>query len=282
MQELLGAPIQFDGTDSIPADSWSSRDSSEWLPPGESYSLAGWVHHGVIGQIQSDMSRLFPDRPTPSFPHLPGDALVGYGYLRCSSRFPIPYFDSNRPLEFIDVQGRSTPVRAFGLRQEDQNAYFELRKQVKVLFDSAGERHEFALDLCRDSSHIQVVFARVRKADTLARMVQDVEERTLHGLARPSAWGLYPGDVMLVPNMNWSVTHLFNERSGMVTAVQDTSLRLDNTGVELESEAKTLLLGGGSNAYLGDAPFLLYMKRRDAAVPFFAVWIETAELLERF
>src|SRR5262245_43474456 len=58
MEELIGGPIQFAGTESIRANLWSSRDSSDWLPQDESYSLAGWVQQGVIGQIQSDMKRL--------------------------------------------------------------------------------------------------------------------------------------------------------------------------------------------------------------------------------
>ena len=140
MEHLLGAPIQFTGAETTRAPSDRSSDSSEWLPQNDSYSLAGWVREGVIGRIQSDMRRLFPSRPTPAFPNLPGDALVGYSYLQCAIRFSVPYFDSTKALQFVDSRGRSTPVHAFGVRQEDANAYFELRKQVQGPYSTMPAR----------------------------------------------------------------------------------------------------------------------------------------------
>ena len=204
-----------------------------------------------------------------------------YGFLQCSVRFPVAYFDCTKPLPFVDSRGRSTPVRTFGLRIEDANGAIEQRRQVQVLFDDAGaDGREFALDLCR-SAEVQIVFARISKADTLARTIANVQELASRAGPRSRIPGLMPSDIMLVPNMNWQVTQGFTARGGLAQAVQDTRFRLDRRGAELRSEAKMYVLAGGG-AYVGDGPFLVYITRRGASVPFLAVWIETSELLERF
>ena len=88
-----------------------------------------------------------------------------------------------------------------------------------------------------------MVFARIRKADTLAGMIKTVEEMASRTRPRRPGWGLWLGDVMLVPKMNWQVAHWFYERGGLVQAVQDTSLRLDRSGVELRVGSKSEAAG---------------------------------------
>jgi len=283
IEELVGAPVQFGETAAIRATSASSPASSDWLPDGDSYSRAGWIRDGVVADIQREMARLFPGCSTPTFPLLPQDAAVAYGFSQCSMRFPVAYFDSTEPMPFIDFEGRSTPVRTFGVRMSDANGALEQRNQARVLFNSGGaDGHEFALDLCRTSTQVQIVFARIGKADTLARMIANVHDMTAHAGPRSRVPMLLPMDVMLVPNMNWQIAHHFLSKDFLAQVIQDTRFRLDRHGVELKSEATMSLVGGGADVYAGSGPFLVYITRRDAPVPFLAVWIETAELLERF
>jgi hypothetical protein len=130
--------------------------------------------------------------------------------------FPIAYADSERPLPFTDSLGNTTLVRAFGIRTIDANRFYELRGQPQVLFlDGEDNPDQFAVDLWKKSPEIQVVFARIDRADTLADTIANVQ-----------------------PNMNWQVSHRFSARNPP--------------------------------------------RRRDASFPFFAVWVETSELLERW
>jgi hypothetical protein len=149
--------------------------------------------------------------------------------------FPIAYADSERPLPFTDSLGNTTLVRAFGIRTIDANRFYELRGQPQVLFlDGEDNPDQFAVDLWKKSPEIQVVFARIDRADTLADTIANVQTKASRMRARPMA----PSDVMLIPNMNWQVSHRFSARNPP--------------------------------------------RRRDASFPFFAVWVETSELLERW
>ncbi|MBI3863479.1 MAG: hypothetical protein HY290_16430 [Planctomycetia bacterium] len=71
-------------------------------------------------------------------------------------------------------------------------------------------------------------------------------------------------------------------------ALQTVKFGLDETGALLESEAVLIADNGGGGAhhspvghrkFIFDRPFLIYLIERDADQPYFAAWIETAELL---
>jgi hypothetical protein len=56
--------------------------------------------------------------------------------------------------------------------------------------------------------------------------------------------------------------------------------RLDRSGVELESEAKLFVTPIPIN-YVINRPFLIYVKKRGSDRPFFAMWVDNAELLSK-
>jgi hypothetical protein len=56
--------------------------------------------------------------------------------------------------------------------------------------------------------------------------------------------------------------------------------RLDRGGAEVASEAKVYVKPGAS-FFDFDRPFLVYMKKRGGKRPFFAAWVENAELLQK-
>ena len=64
-------------------------------------------------------------------------------------------------------------------------------------------------------------------------------------------------------------------------AQQDILFRLDRSGAELKSEAKMYALGGATH-FVVDRPFLIYMCQRGAKTPYFALWVDNAELLNRW
>ena len=64
----------------------------------------------------------------------------------------------------------------------------------------------------------------------------------------------------------------------MDIAQQDILFRLNRTGAILKSEAKAAYTGIPTQFYL-DRPFLIYVKKRNAPMPFFAMWVDNAELL---
>lgn len=121
-------------------------------------------------------------------------------------------------------------------------------------------------------------------AETVAAVEERIETTTKHD-------GLGPNDVLLVPEMAWHIAHRFAELEGQAftnaqlkgqsidLARQDIQFRLDRSGAELKSEAKTYMLPVPTY-YVFNRPFILYMKKR--AMPYFVMWVQNAELLNKW
>jgi len=100
-------------------------------------------------------------------------------------------------------------------------------------------------------------------------------------------------DVLLVPDIVWRISHRFTELEGKIitnsdlkgrridVARQDTEFLLNRSGVELKSESKTYELPIATY-YIFNRPFLLFMKKRGAEMPYFVMWVENAELLNKW
>ena len=70
----------------------------------------------------------------------------------------------------------------------------------------------------------------------------------------------------------------------ILSALQNVRFQMDEKGVRLKSEAH-MAIGCGAAGYpathylVFDKPFLLMLQRSDADVPYFALWVDNAELL---
>ena len=67
-------------------------------------------------------------------------------------------------------------------------------------------------------------------------------------------------------------------RQPIVVVRQDILFRMNKSGVELKSEAK-IQTAGTSTDYNLDSPFLVCVKSRKTGVPYFAMWVDNAELM---
>jgi hypothetical protein len=56
--------------------------------------------------------------------------------------------------------------------------------------------------------------------------------------------------------------------------------RLDRSGAELTSEAMAACYAITTD-YIFDRPFVIYIKKRGGTTPFFAMYVENAELLSK-
>jgi len=101
-------------------------------------------------------------------------------------------------------------------------------------------------------------------------------------------------DSLLVPDLNWFVSHHFSalEKRAIVNdkftgyhfglAQQDIRFRLGKNGAELKSNASLYAEAASPMHYIIDRPFLVYMKKRGAQTPYFVMWVDNAELLSPF
>ena len=279
------------------------------IPDDALCAAAGWGESGIVQKITTELQQKFPGKTPPVFPGMRADAYIAYSYLEAKIRFPLPYFQNREPLTFTDSTGKVSKLSSFGIRKEDDYAYDNLREQVKVLFHGPtmvekgdriifDEEMEFAVDMSRESSPSEIILARIARQPSLAAAISYVEREI--GKSRKQQQDAYgeflddtgigANDVLLVPDIFWRISHRFTELEGrefknaitpwqkLLVAQEDISFRLDRSGAELSAESKLKVLPIPTH-YVMDRPFLIFMRKRGALNPYFAMWVDNAELL---
>ncbi|MCP4129872.1 MAG: hypothetical protein GY754_02540 [bacterium] len=291
-EKVIGEPLQIKDADAVTARLNKAKNPSSHMPDNSYYAAAGWSDKNIIKTIHNKMRDMFPNRPPPRFEGIADNSFLMYSYLQAKINFTIPYFHNSYPLVFTDSNGKKAIIRSFGIRKEDDYAYYNLRKQAAVLYSKHNESYEpeeFIIDLCRDSRPNRLIIARVKPEESLAAALKMVKEKIKSG--NEEEFG--PNDILLVPDIFWHIKHHFAEIEGksflnaaladqrIDIALQEIQFRLDKSGADLLSEAKVMMMPIPSH-YQFDSPFLIYMEKRGAENPFFVMWIDNAELLQKW
>jgi hypothetical protein len=219
-------------------------------------------------------------------------------------KFVMPYNQNKEPLDLARFGGNKIEVNSFGIPNEDQNTYFKLRSQAKILFSDRDRSNnfEFAIDLCANSPRDQIVVAKIAPCSSLFLSLEYIAAKTLEMKTRLNGeeseeakyqQSIQPLDSVLVPNFNWRISHHFSELEGrkfidpkfskqyISVAQEDIVFELQKGGAELVAESKIYYKPTRRHFDL-DGPFLLYLKSRDAVSPYFVMWIANGELLSPF
>lgn len=290
---LIGEDVHF-ATDPPMVAALNRRSfTRDHVDTASHVSLAGYVGKGIFARIKRELRKTFGGRATPG--HLPSPSLtprpediVAYSYLFKHLEFETPFERLDRPLEFA-----GTEVAAFGLAGY-KPAHETIYPQVRIL--DYGGPNDFVIELQSRSEADRLILAKTVPQETFEDTISAVLVRV--GDAEPI--GMSRGDVLAVPRFNFDVTRQYGELMGrglvvknpkvaedlvLLAAVQNIRFEMDEKGVRLRSES-TLQFGCAANApprpqhlLIFDKPFLILMMRKDAGVPYFALWAETAELM---
>jgi hypothetical protein len=301
--DVIGAPVEVVGAEELAARLNTAGQSEADMESDSFYAAAGRVKNGIISRVQNEMAAKFPSHSVPDFNDIAGisDGILAYSYLTANVPFKYPYRQVKKGFTFIDSQGIETNVGAFGVWGL-HSVYDRMRQQVEILYfhedrdatDRDLRMKEFAIDLCRRSNPYQVVAAVVEPRTSLAQTLdyifgQITDFRQEKNFERLSS--LDDMDVLMVPEMFWEIEHNFDELVGkivtnanpampIIKVKQGIMFKLDRCGAVLESEA-TIMVGAIPRYFMFNRPFLIYMKKRDCEQPFFVMWIDNAELLNR-
>ncbi|UCC96320.1 MAG: hypothetical protein JSW66_10785 [Phycisphaerales bacterium] len=301
--DVIGAAVEVVGAEELAARLNNSEQSDADVEASSFYAAAGRVEEGIISKVQKDMAARFPSHSVPDFSHIAAipRAILAYSYLTANVPFKYPYRQVRERFVFTDSEGVETDVGAFGVWGYHSRCK-KMREQVEILYvhedyDEPNEDRqmkEFAIDLCKHSKPYQVVVAVVEPKDTLVqtldqvnRQIADAKRQELH----KEMSTLKGVDVLIVPEMFWEIDHRFQELIGklvanadppnpIVEARQSIEFKLDRYGAALESEA-TIAVSAIPRYFKFNRPFLVSMKKRGREQPFFMMWVDNAELLNR-
>jgi hypothetical protein len=297
--DVAKGPIQLVGAEQVLDRLNRAKESENDLAPESFYAVAGMVTDGIIEKIHAEMGQRFPEVPPPTF-DVPLAGAVAFSFLKAGVKFQYPFFDNDAPFLFTDSMGTQNAIRAFGIRDKDEYAYSKLREQVSILVCpkdaiwSEKEVDEFILDPCKDSQPYQLLLAMVKRKQTLADTLADVQRKIGESPANQMTSRIHPRDTLLIPTMNWKIEHRFRELEGedkvfvnpalrglhLDTALQIIHFKLDRSGAELGSEFKVYVKPGRSFFHF-NKPFLIVLKKRASNRPVFVMWVDNAELLSK-
>jgi hypothetical protein len=297
-RDVLHAPAVVAHAEEIVSHLNANRFPEDDLPETGYYATAGFCRDGVVDKITEEMQRRFQKVPRIGKIDDPRNVIVAYGYLEAVIPFPIHYFENPAPMLFQDAKGGKTNVLSFGANFSRPSLdYGRLGKQVRVLHcvPDANKKKtvEFVIDPCRESSPNQLILACVPAERTLQATWNSVEKRMAAYPRRPDANESFDLDVLLVPSMAWEITHHFTELEGhdkrlknkgfedlfTLCAMQGIRFRLDRGGVEMRSEAFAAA-SAIPRKFVFDRPFFVFIRKRGSDIPFFAMYVDNAELLE--
>jgi hypothetical protein len=289
---LVGDDVQLRPDHPMVAALNQRRFTKDHLDVASYVAMAGFVatntHEKIQKAVKAKFGSTFSPPPKPSNAR-PQD-ITAYACLFKKLDFARPFERLDEALRFNGVE-----VRAFGL-QSYKSAHHDLYPQV-LIHDYQNE-NDFVIELKTKSAGDRLILAKVQPGADLAATVAQVQAR----VGSTEASTAIRGDVLVIPRLNFDLTRRYSELEGrqlitanrsvasdlrLLSAVQNTRFEMNERGVELRSEAH---LGIGCSAtriptpehrMIFDRPFLILLQRTDAPLPYFALWVDNAELLVR-
>jgi len=277
-----------------------SEVSETDLLPESLYLNSGSIEDGIVARIMQDMKLKFPGiDPAIACPENPFGYL-SYSFLSANVPFAISFNDHERAFVFTDSSGKRSDVSAFGIRPYDYGRFRSLRRQVQILYTNCRARGntkplEFIIDPCASSNPYRLLLARlVRRPQTLSEAISSVKSlMDRYNLQRQGMPVHFDDeDELLIPSMYWQLHHRFTAfekvmsqarhmNAGNVEASEHIRFKLDRSGAALSTTTR-IILTGPSPTYFFDRPYLILITKRARLRPFFAMWVDNAELMQKF
>lgn len=255
---------------------------------------ADFIKNGIVEKINKELKEKFKIGP-PDFSYdLQPNYILAYAYLQKELVFKNEFAQVEDGLLFTSGENK-TKVKAFGIYQYQGDTYAKkLHKQVQVLFYDYNQK-EFVIELKSTSPYDEIILAMIKPKDTLLETIQKAEALIKKGRENPEflAGPFGVNDELKIPEINFDIHHKYSElynkfltNNGFgdyffLKADQDVRFILNKKGAELRSKAE-IPLAHIPRISIFDKPFLLYIKEKDGKYPYLAMWIDNAELLQKF
>ena len=298
--KLAGEPIALEGDPPLATALNDAPDLRPAIPKDSLFTASG---DGT--KVRKDVNENVPDASPWITSQFADGYPAAYAYLNAEVAFPTPFVERKWPLRFADAAGATVQVNSFGTDDEHSEASRKALEQARVFSIRDEEEHgtrravEYAVDLCASSIPSQIIVAVIPREASLGAAVEKVQRVVSAGediIAKNPAealgFNVADEDALAVPSLVWKVAHRFSELEGLDTrnakldnmplvfAGQETRFYLNRYGATLRSEAGIAAREERPQSYYFSCPFLIYMKKRGADQPYFAMWVDNAELLQ--
>ncbi|GEM_PF-2300621 len=306
LKELAGGKVALDKpwdlADKLNAGGPGKKD----LPDGSYVAMAGFVKDGIKDRINAALEKTFRQGKDPFLEQMGQgpSSLLAYAFLSRDLGFRHPLGKTetvDQPFRFGTGDGQA--VRSFGF-EVPKGDTSEMLDQIRVYgYDWEDSRKDFVVALQPTQEGEEIILAHMKPRGTLQETVQ-----TALSLRQASKGvGIEEATLLKIPLLDFDVRHDFQELVGntldipayrpergvIATALQTLRFKLDEKGSELRSRAVIEVClpemipsePPGPPArprfmrLVFDDPFLLLLKRKDSAQPYFALWVDNAEVL---
>ena len=251
-------------------------------------AVAGYKKDKLEDTINELLTSKYKGSEKVDFSGLREDDIIAYSYLYKNLQFENEFEALKTPMYFREGKN-GVEVKAFGIK-EYSSKNEKMGKQVELI-DYKSDK-DFIVRLKTKAENEELILAKVNPEDTLLQTIESVSNRTMNGKKE----ALAEKDVLMIPKFSFKVNHSFSElKEGKIVnvgfsdyqiaeAMQDMTFVLDERGAVLEAKASLFLAKGipNSRRLKFDGPFLLLMKEKGAAYPYFAIWIENTELMAKY
>jgi len=289
---LIGEDIHFQEDPAMVGPLNKKTFTGEMIDQDSYVALAGFVREGIFEKINKALDQKFKGQADPVL--LPSRLLtlrpqdiVAYSYLFKHMEFPVPFERLEQPVVFA-----GTPLGCFGFAEYKPD-HQKLYQQVRIL--NYQNPDKFIIELQTKSKSDRLILAKMQPGKTLFDTINKVGRNIQDSKAiNPTS-----GDVLIVPRINFDLTRQYNELYGLrlitanervakdllvLYAGQNIRFQMDEKGVRLRSEA-TMQFGCSAqrlpepqHIMIFDKPFLIILQRENTEVPYFALWVDNAEL----
>lgn len=296
LRALVGEEIRMAKQDAVVASLNNATFAKADVDPDTCVVAAARADDRALRGLRNQVARAFKGAVTPELipdpASLPQNAFVLYAALFVNLPFEHAFNRLEQPFLFCGEN-----VAAFGTKGRfgDPRQESKVRAQVS-LCDFRGA-DDFVVALRTKRTSHQLILAKIPPSGTLADTARAVLARMP---GQPPSRPLEYKD-LIVPIADYDLTRTYPELVGrpltvknpsfngfpIEAAVQSIRFKLDERGALLKSEA-CVVLGCKEAAkkeppdLIFDKPFLVLLKCATSAQPYFAMWVDNAEILVPF
>ncbi len=289
MEDLLGEEIHLSGDEPDFLTRLNRRNiSGKYLDPETYLAVAGSYTPDFIKQVNAEIKTRFGSGTFEPEPYPETDAqqrLAAFGYLSANLPFKYAFQQTDEPLNFNGVQ-----VKAFTLPHGAGSATRTDHAQQQVRVWYPPEKEAFIVELRTKQSKHHLILAQVSPEATLG----ETAEKLRRYIDTSSSEPLSPNQKLIVPLFNYDITRKYTELAGsrlsiknpeygngkIERAEQTIRFQLDERGAVLQSSASVVcVFCAPPTDCIFDKPFLLMLRYGDSPQPYFAMWVDNAEIL---